>query len=78
MLTRIAGALLAVAALTPAPELSDANFSHWRQFLQPSAQEQRWQEIPWRSEFWDAVYEARKRDRPLLVWAMNGHPLACT
>ena len=25
-----------------------------------------------------AINEARETDRPILLWAMNGHPLACT
>jgi hypothetical protein len=24
------------------------------------------------------VKEAQEKDRPILLWAMNGHPLGCT
>jgi hypothetical protein len=24
------------------------------------------------------VIEAQQRDKPILLWTMNGHPLACT
>jgi hypothetical protein len=27
---------------------------------------------------WDGVIAAQKQDMPILLWAMNGHPLACT
>ena len=30
---------------------------------------------PWDDE---ALDRARREDKPILLWAMNGHPLACT
>ena len=27
---------------------------------------------------WDAVIEAQARDKPILLWSMNGHPLCNT
>lgn len=44
----------------------------------PTAEELRFKEIGWRTVFWDAVKEAQRTDRPILLWAMNGHPLGCT
>jgi hypothetical protein len=44
----------------------------------PAAEELRWLEIPWRATLWDAVVDAHRLRRPILLWAMNGHPLACT
>ncbi len=35
-------------------------------------------EIRWRPELRKAAAEAERDRRPLLIWAMNGHPLACT
>jgi hypothetical protein len=67
-----------VAAPAPAPVLDDASFARWRDAIRPAPEELRWQEIPWRATFWEAVLEAQKKEQPLLVWAMNGHPLACT
>lgn len=60
------------------PELNDQTYAKWRDLIRPKSEELSWEQIPWRSTFWDAVVEAQQDDKPLLVWAMNGHPLACT
>ena len=60
------------------PQLTEASFARWKQYLQPSAQEQRWQEISWHPIFWEGVQHARSQDKPILLWVMNGHPLGCT
>jgi hypothetical protein len=78
MLAGVLSALLTLFAAPTAPELSDANFKQLRDYILPAPAEVRWQEIPWRSTFWEAVTEAQKQDKPILLWAMNGHPLACT
>lgn len=69
------------AAVTDAPvsqTLSEQTFAGLRDFIRPTPDETRWQEIPWRTTFWNAVQEAQATDKPILAWAMNGHPLACT
>ena len=70
---------MAAAAAVPMPDLNDATFAGLREYIRPSADDLRWQsDVPWRTTFWDAVMEAQATDRPILAWAMNGHPLACT
>ena len=59
-------------------ELSEATFDALRTAILPSKGEERWREIPWRTSTWDAVVEATATEKPVLLWAMNGHPLACT
>ncbi|HEX5053770.1 MAG TPA: hypothetical protein VFZ65_18465 [Planctomycetota bacterium] len=44
----------------------------------PVAEELAWQLVPWRSEFRTALVEANRLDKPVLLWAMNGHPLGQT
>ncbi|MBK6942873.1 MAG: hypothetical protein IPH13_22095 [Planctomycetes bacterium] len=44
----------------------------------PQDQDQDFLAIPWRAALWPALEEARGLDRPVLLWAMNGHPLGCT
>jgi hypothetical protein len=44
----------------------------------PPATERAWCDVGWRPTLWEAVVEANGSDRPILLWAMNGHPLACT
>ncbi len=34
--------------------------------------------IPWRPSLWQGAIEANQKQKPLLMWTMNGHPLACT
>ena len=72
------GALAASAGPAGPKELSDATFDAIRAAILPSEAEERWREIPWRTSTWDAVVEAAATERPILLWAMNGHPLACT
>ena len=86
-MTRLAAvAVLAVlggpAAARPddveVPALTGESFVRWLEFLRPAPGEQAWTAIPWRATFWDAVVESQAADKPILLWAMNGHPLACT
>ncbi len=69
--------LLAVSAsgdVVPTEE----NLQTWTEYLQPSSEELRWREIPWVATFWEGVNTAQEQKKPLLLWAMNGHPLGCT
>jgi hypothetical protein len=61
-----------------AQDLTDKTYDRLRDQILPSKQESAWKAIPWRSTLWDGLLDAQKEDKPLLVWAMNGHPLACT
>jgi hypothetical protein len=58
--------------------LTEESFARWRDYIRPAADELAWREIPWEISFWDAVIRAQREEKPILVWAMNGHPLACT
>lgn len=70
-------ALSAIAAAPPA-ELNDKSFESWRDWIRPKAEERVVESIAWRPTLWDGVMDAQKEDKPILMWAMNGHPLACT
>jgi hypothetical protein len=76
--TRVLGMLLAAAAGLSAQDLKDDSFDKLFATVIPSVREQSWRKIPWHANFWDAVIEAQEKDKPILLWAMNGHPLACT
>lgn len=69
--------VLPVAAEPPA-ELTDKNFAEWRDRIRPKTAERAIETIPWLPTFWDGVIVAQKEDKPILLFAMNGHPLACT
>ena len=60
------------------PALDDKNLKTWLDFILPSAEETQWEKLGWRPELGAAVQEARSLQRPILLWAMNGHPCGLT
>ena len=44
----------------------------------PTAQENVWLNLGWRTNLLQARLDAQRSNRPLFVWLMNGHPLGCT
>lgn len=60
------------------PPPTAATFGAWRRHIRPSADELRWEAIPWQASFAAGLRAASEQGRPLLLWAMNGHPLGCT
>jgi hypothetical protein len=45
--------------------------------IKPAPTEDRWAQIPWMTDLWEARQRAAAQGKPLLVWEMDGHPLAC-
>lgn len=72
------GLLPAVAGIQVAPEPSAENFAQWREYIRPKASELVFEDCDWKPTFWEAVVEAQRTGKPILLWAMNGHPMACT
>ncbi|MGB6042079.1 MAG: hypothetical protein WBF93_02870 [Pirellulales bacterium] len=70
--------VLAPVGANSAQELTDETFTKWLDYVRPKPEELRWRRIPWRTVFWEAMQEANAADRPVLLWAMNGHPFGCT
>ena len=58
-------------------DLSGETYEKLRDQIVPARDELKWLDVGWRPTLWDAMVEAQKDDKPILVWAMNGHPLAC-
>lgn len=80
-LRSIALLLLASApavAFQATPTLSPQTFAELRAAVVPSAEELAWKQIPWRASLWTGVIDAQVAEKPILLWAMNGHPLGCT
>jgi hypothetical protein len=48
------------------------------QTIKPTKTEERWLQIPWRTQLWEARREAAAAGKPILLWEMDGHPLGCT
>ena len=76
---------LSLFALVPAPQEPSttpqptmANLAAWRDHILPDRSELLWETIPWKSSLSAGFAAARESGKPLLFWAMNGHPLGCT
>ena len=80
MLRRRSGSSVVMPAIADRPpaELSDATFSQWRDRIRPKSTELCFATVNWLPTLWDGVIVAQKQDMPIMLWAMNGHPLACT
>jgi hypothetical protein len=60
------------------PELSDATFGEVRDQILPKPADLKWEDIPWRTSLTEALAEAARVRKPVLLWAMQGDPLGCT
>ena len=56
--------------------LSEQDFSRLHAELQP--RNKTWKTIPWKTSLLDAQRLAVEQKKPILIWAMDGHPLGCT
>ena len=59
-------------------ELTEATFPAALAAILPDPAETQWRQIAWRPELSAAIREARAEDKPILLWAMNGHPCGMT
>ena len=57
-------------------DLSLDEFRRLHVQLQPG--DQPWRTIPWKISLLEARALAAKEQKPLFIWAMDGHPLGCT
>lgn len=67
----------AVVVDDPAP-LSSREYEEWVAWLTPGPEDLEWLEVGWLPTLSAGIARAREEQRPLLLWAMNGHPLGCT
>ena len=58
--------------------LDTAQFARDLAAIVPKAGELDWRAIPWQAELRTALAEASRLQKPVLLWAMNGHPLGQT
>lgn len=57
------------------PPLDDKTYRAMLDLVRPTAEEQRWKEIGWRTDLMTAVAEAKALQRPILLWSDQGNPL---
>ncbi len=65
-------------AVSPCGAQESTSCAEAREFVVPDLDELAAETIPWRTTFRQGALEADALDRPVLLWAMNGHPLGCT
>ena len=58
----------------PAPVVNDDDLDRWITFVRPTADELKWRNIRWHNNLASAQAEARRLQRPILLWTMNGNP----
>ncbi|MEL6429379.1 MAG: hypothetical protein AAFU73_00995 [Planctomycetota bacterium] len=71
--THLADAHAPIRPDDPAFEVTDV-VAH----VVPGADELRWRSIPWRPSLSAGMRDGARLDRPVLLWAVNGHPLGST
>jgi hypothetical protein len=60
------------------PLLTSASAPQWRAAIEPDSQEALYLQISWRESLLRGLLEAKREDKPVMLFAMNGHPLGCT
>ena len=60
------------------PPLSSETIEDYQLAIEPTETGSAFLRINWYSQLRQAVREARHSEKPLLIYMMNGHPLACT
>ena len=75
--TAIGLALIVVHTRASEP-LTDAKFQQLHAKIVGSTKAEKWAEIPWLTDLWEARKLAAREGKPIFMWAMNGHPLGCT
>jgi len=62
-------------ASEPAP--TPDQFDKLRALIKPHSGEDKWAEIPWTANLWEARQRAAALGKPILLWEMDGNPLGC-
>jgi hypothetical protein len=72
-------AALVVSAASPAVEpVAPGQFDRLHRLIRPQPAEQKWEQVPWLTDLWEARRQAAEQGKPILLWEMDGHPLGCT
>ena len=70
--------VLAPEKITRSTKLTEGSYSNVRDAILIRPPKELWTEIPWRPNLAEAIVEAREKDKPILLWMMNGHPCGMT
>ena len=72
-----AGLLFTTSAPASDPIPPD-QFQSLHALIKDNAGQEKWAQIPWLTNLWDARKKAAAEGKPILLWEMDGHPLGCT
>jgi hypothetical protein len=72
--TRDWSLVLLICQFAQAQELNDHSFARWREYIIPKGDELAYEQIAWKLSFWEGVIAAQREDKPILLYAMTGHP----
>lgn len=67
-----------IAAGLELPPFRSQDLDLWRSWIRPSESESLFASVDWIPTFADGLKRSAEVGKPLLFWAMNGHPLGCT
>ena len=62
----------------PPLRLDESTFRPWLIRVLPAPRDVHFQRIPWRIRLRDGIEDATRERKPVLLWAMDGHPLGPT
>jgi hypothetical protein len=69
--------LLAVPDVLAADPIAPDQVDKLRALIKPDPDEEKWTQIPWLTDLWEARKQAAAQGKPILLWEMDGHPLGC-
>ena len=69
--------LLSSSTMGQSTELTEARYKQLCSELR-SSENELWRTIPWKIDLLDAQQLAASENKPIFIWAMDGHPLGCT
>lgn len=58
--------------------IDENNYQSWVEFIEPTIEELDWNAVRWHHSLSSAAAEAKKLNRPIMLWTMNGHPFGET
>jgi hypothetical protein len=71
----VAVALPLLLLLAPdAEKLTWKNYETYRGLVNPKPAELAWQQVDWRTGFWNGLVEAQAKDKPIFYWIYDGDP----
>jgi hypothetical protein len=70
--------LVLVPATGGTEPVPPGQFEKLHRLIKPHTGEQKWEQVPWLADLWEARRRAAEQGKPILLWEMDGHPLGCT